>query len=147
MATRFELRHGSLLRALTLAAPAFEFVLFGVLISYGDVAPEGAAPLVALLILGSIAQSWLLYSAHYRITEHAIEIVHGPLRRRIALVDVLGAVPLRTLDRGAVVQLRLAYGRTAVLTPHDRTAFLGTLEARAPHLASDGAEAATRFAQ
>lgn len=144
MRTHFELRHSRLSRVAAIAGPSAEFLLFGALISYGETPPESAAALAALLMAASMLQAWFVLGARYEITNTALHIVHGPWRRTIGLGDVLGARPLRTLDRGAVVQLHLAYGRQLRLTPLDRAAFLDALEARTPHLEVHAIEAATR---
>lgn len=144
MPTQFELRHSRLTRIAAVAAPTVEFMLFGALISYGNTPTESAAALAAVLMAASMLHAWFVLGARYEVTKSALHIVHGPWHRRIELSDVLAALPLRTLDRGPVVQLRLAYGRQLLLTPIDRAAFLDALEARSPHLEVRAIEAATR---
>ena len=146
MRTHFELRHARATRVAAVVAPMTEFLLFGVLIAYGDTAPESAAAFAALLMVASMLHAWFVLGARYEVTSTALRIVHGPWRREIALGDVLGACPLRTLDRGPVVQLRLSYGRQLLLTPRDRTTFLDALEAQVPYLEVHAVEAATRSA-
>ena len=95
-------------------------------------------------MIASLLHSWFVFGSRYELNSSTLRIVHGPWRRAVPLADMLGARPLRTLDRGAIVQLRLAYGRELRLTPRDRVAFLDALEARAPYLAVHAIESATR---
>jgi hypothetical protein len=145
MATRFDLRHARLTPAAALAAPTIEFMLFGVLITFGGIATEPAAAFTAVLMSLSLTHAWFVLASHYEVTSSGLRIVHGPWRRDIKLTDVLAARPQRTLDRGPVVQVRLAYGRELCLTPRDRAAFLDALEAHIAHLEVDAVEAATRL--
>ena len=146
MPAHFELRHSSLARAATVAAPTIEFALFGLLVSYGHIAPESAAAFAAILMFASLVHSWFVLGSRYEVSPSALRIVHGPWRRNIPMTDVLAARPIRTLDRGPVIQLRLAYGRRLLLSPTDRTAFLDALQAHAPHLEVHAVELATRKA-
>jgi hypothetical protein len=144
MHSHFELRHSPLTRVVAIAAPTIEFMLFGSLIAYGHTPPETAAALAALLMLCSFLHSWFVLGSRYEVDASVLRIVHGPWRRTVPLTDLLAALPLRTLDRGPVVQVRMAYGRLLVLTPLDRTAFLDALEAHAPHIELHAVEVATR---
>jgi len=146
MDARFELRHSPLGRIAAIAGPTLVFLLFAGLTSHGTTPPESAAAVMAVLLAGSMLHAWFVLGGHYEVTMSDLHIVHGPWHRRIPLGDVLAALPLRTLDRGPVVQLRLAYGRQLLLTPLDRTAFLDALEAHTPHLEVHAVEAATRAA-
>lgn len=144
MRTRFELRHSRITRVIAVGAPALEFVLFGALISYGRTPPESAAGLSAVLMGASMLYAWFVLGSRYELSDAALHIVHGPWHRRIPLTDVLTALPLRTLGRGPVIRLSLAYERQLLLTPVDRMSFLNVLEAQAPHLEIHAIEAATR---
>ncbi len=144
MREHFELRHSRITRVFAVAAPTLEFLLFGSLIAYGHMPPESAAAIAAVLMAASMVHAWFVLGSRYEVSDTALSVVHGPWHRRIPLGDVLAARPLRTLDRGPVVQLRLAYGRRLLLTPLDRSSFLDSLEAHAPHLEVHAIEAATR---
>lgn len=125
---RFELRHSDIGRAGAVAAPAVELGLFGLLVSAGGIEPESASLLLGILLLMSLGHSWFVFGSYYEVTEAALRIVHGPWRREIALTDVLGARAVRTLDRGPVVHVDLAYGRRLLLSPVEREAFLEALK-------------------
>lgn len=144
MRTEFELRHSPLVRAAAIAAPVIEFLLFSALIAYGGTPPESAAAFAAVLMGASLLHSWFVFSSRYELDETDLRIVHGPWRRRIALENVLGARPIRTLDRGPVIQVDLVYGKHLLLSPRERTTFLDALEAHVPHLTVHAVEAATR---
>ncbi|MDA0351846.1 MAG: hypothetical protein O3A10_06510 [Chloroflexi bacterium] len=146
MRADFELRHSTPTRVAAVVAPAVEFLLFGILVTYGDTTTESAAAIASLLMAVSFIHSWCVLGSRYELSDESLWIVHGPWRRRFGLGDVLAARPIRTLDRGPVVQVRLAYGRQLLLTPDDRGAFLDALQAHVPHLQVDAAEAATRAA-
>lgn len=140
---RFELRHSNLGRVAAVAAPVAELGLFGVLVVVGGIETESVAALLGLLWLLSLGHSWFVFGGYYQVGNGTLRIVHGPWRREFALTDVLRARPLRTLDRGPVIQLDLAYGRKLVLSPVEREAFLAALDrhpanrqgnSNAPHL-------------
>lgn len=102
MATRFELRHAPLTRVTAFAAPTIEFLLFGIIVAYGDTSPESAAAFASLLMIASLLHSWFVFGSRYELNSSTLRIVHGPWRRAVPLADMLGARPLRTLDRGAI---------------------------------------------
>ena len=125
---RFALRHSNLGRVAAVAAPVAELGLFGVLVVAGGIEPESVAALLGLLWLLSLGHSWFVFGGYYQVGGGTLRIVHGPWRREFALTDVLRTRPLRTLDRGPVIQLDLAYGRKLVLSPVEREAFLAALD-------------------
>ena len=146
MVRYFERRHSPATRIAALAAPAIEFLLFVVLVASGNMSLESAVTLIAPLATASLLHAWFVLGTHYELTTSTLRVVHGPGRRNIALADVLSALPLRTLDRGPVVQLKLAYRRELRVMPADRRAFLDALEGATPHLEVHAIEAATRSA-
>lgn len=131
---RFELRHSHLSRVGAIAAPIAELGLFGVLVSYGGIEPEGAALLLGLLWGISLGHTWFVFAAWYEVSDTTLRMVHGPWRREIALTDLLRVRLVRTLDRGPVVDVDVVYGRKLLLSPVEREELIGSLEARQPNL-------------
>jgi hypothetical protein len=116
-----------------MAAPLAELGLFGMLVSAGGIAPESALLLLGPLWAMSLGHSWFVFGSHYEVSSTALRLVNGPWRREVALTDVLRARAIRTLDRGPVVQLDIAYGRKLLLTPVAREALLDALETHPPN--------------
>ena len=64
MATHFYLRHARLTPTGALAAPVTEFMLFGMLISFGGIATEPAAAFTAVLMSLSLTHAWFVLASH-----------------------------------------------------------------------------------
>jgi len=137
---RFEIRHSNLGRLGAVAAPFLELGLFGILVSVGGIAPDAALVLAGPLLLVSLGHAWFLFAARYEVGDGVLRIVHGPWRRETPLTDILEARPLHALDRGPVIELKLAYGRRLVLSPVERGRFLACVEAGQPLLRSQAGQ-------
>lgn len=123
---------------------SLELGLFPALVGFGGVDFGSAAAFTALLLAATLGHAWFVLGARYELTRSSLRLVHGPWRRSVAIPDVLGALPLRTLDRGPIVRVELTYGRQLVLTPVDREEFLDALERVQPNLRVHAIERATR---
>jgi hypothetical protein len=114
-----------------------------VALAWGEVARSlPIAALGALLLAGGGFAMWLAVATGYAITPFDLVVRFGPLRRRIPLECIEGAIPATRRvvgPRGSIEVLSVAWRcrgrpRMSHLVPEDRERFLRELAARSPFL-------------
>jgi hypothetical protein len=119
-------------------------VLCGIVaLAWGEIAASPAAigGGVSLLAAGALGL-WLAIATRYEISPFDLVVRFGPVKRRIPLECIEGAIPARRRvvgPRGEIEVLSVAYRlrgrpRMAHLVPVERERFLRELAAKAPFL-------------
>lgn len=93
------------------------------------------AVLIVLCTLGTVVPLWLLLTTRYSMTDEMLDVRSGPFHRRIAIRDIVDVSRARRARLGPALssdRLRIEYGagRSVVVSPENRAAFLRSLEAR-----------------
>ncbi|HEX6850489.1 MAG TPA: hypothetical protein VF139_03720 [Candidatus Polarisedimenticolaceae bacterium] len=114
-----------------------------VALAWGEIATSPASMGAgALLLLAGGVSLWLAIATRYVISPFDLVVRFGPLKRRIPLECIEGAIPARRRvvgPRGEIEVLSVAYRlagrpRMAHLVPEERDRFLRELAAKAPFL-------------
>ena len=99
----------------------------------GDTPARCIAVLAA--VVGAGLPIWILRSTSYTLTQTELIVRSGPLRRRLAIADIVAitpttnplSAPALSLDR---LRIDARSGRTIMISPANRAAFLADLQAR-----------------
>ncbi|MGE0815535.1 MAG: PH domain-containing protein [Vicinamibacterales bacterium] len=104
--------------------------------------PTGGVPVALLVVMTSLLA--LVATTSYVVTDDAITVWFGPIRRRRALADITGlgasrraeSSPAWSLDR---VEIFTARGFWLLVSPADKAGFVRAVLERAPHVQIDDA--------